>query len=86
MSKNVRFELKLSGLNELMKSAPMQAVLTSAAQSMAATAGEGYKAIVERAHPISFIAIASVRTVNDRARMDNNHNNTLLKARGKTKV
>lgn len=82
MSKNVRFVLNLPGLNALMKSGEMQSILNAAAESIANTAGDGYEAVVEQAHPISFIAIASVRTKNKKGRFDNNQNNTLLKASG----
>lgn len=82
MSKSVRFVLNLPGLNALMKSGAMQSILNSAAESMAGTAGDGYEAVIEKAHPISFIAIASVKTKNAKGRMDNNQNNTLLKVSG----
>ena len=77
MAKNVEFKLNLPGLNALMKSGEMQSILNAAAQS-----GDGYEAVIEQAHPISFIAIASVRTKNKKGRMDNNQNNTLLKVTG----
>ena len=79
MSK-IRFELDLAGLNELMKSGEMQAVLNSAARQIAGSAGDGYE--VEAAHPISFVAIASVRAATSAARRENNENNSLLKAAG----
>lgn len=78
------FRLNLPGLNELMKSGEMQAVINSAAQNIVSAAGDGYEA--ESAHPISFVAIASVRAATDEARRDNNRNNTLLKAVGGTRV
>ena len=55
---DVRFKLNLPGLNELMKSAPMQAVINEAAAQIAGSAGES--AQIETAHPIGFIAIGSV--------------------------
>ena len=82
MSKNVRFVLNLAGLNALMKSGEMQSILNAAAQSIAADCGDGYEAVIEQAHPISFIAIASVKTRNKKGRLDNNQNNTLLKKTG----
>ena len=82
MAKNVEFKLNLPGLNALMKSGEMQSILNAAAQSIASSAGDGYEAVIEQAHPISFIAIASVRTKNKKGRMDNNQNNTLLKVTG----
>ena len=86
MSKDVEFKLNISGLNTLMKSPAMQSVLNTAAQSIAQSAGSGYKAEIEQAHPISFIAIASVKTTNKSSRLDNNKNNTLLKAAGSTRI
>ena len=82
MSKSVEFKLNLPGLNALMKSGEMQSILNAAAQSIASEAGDGYEAVIEQAHPISFVAIASVRTKNKKGRMDNNQNNTLLKVTG----
>ena len=79
MSK-IEFKLDLKGLNELMKSGEMQEVLTGAAQQIASAAGDGYE--VETAHPISFVAIASVRAATFQARRENNEHNTLLKATG----
>ena len=84
MSKNVQFKLNLPGLNALMKSGEMQSVLNSAASSIASSAGAGYE--VESAHSIKFIAIASVRAADFRARLDNAKNNTLLKAAGGTRI
>lgn len=84
MSKNTTFKLNLPGLNMLMKSGEMQSVLNSAASSIASAAGSGYE--VESAHSIKFIAIASVRAADFKARLDNSKNNTLLKAAGGTKI
>lgn len=80
MSKNVEFKLNLPGLNELMKSAEMQSALNEAAGKIQARAGAGYE--IESAHSISFVAIASVRAADYKARLDNLKNNTLLKAMG----
>lgn len=77
---NVKFKLNLAGLNELMKSAEMQSTLNAAAGQIQARAGAGYE--VESAHPISFVAIASVKAADYKARLDNLKNNTLLKAMG----
>lgn len=78
MSKN--FKLNLPGLNELMKSGAMQSILNNAAGQIAGNAGEGYE--VESAHPIGFIAIASVKAATFKARRDDQKNKTLLKAAG----
>lgn len=77
---DVKFVLNLPGLNELMKSPAMCAALNSAAASIQGRAGKGYE--IESAHPISFVAIASVYAATREARKDNLENNTLLKARG----
>jgi len=80
VSNGVKFELNLSGLNELMKSSEMQGILNEKAAQIQARAGAGYE--VESAHPISFVAIAAVRATDYKARLDNLKNNTLLKALG----
>lgn len=77
---NVEFKLDLAGLNQLMKSGEMQAILNDAANRIAGSAGDGYE--VESAHPISFVAIAAVHARTQEARRDNSENNTLLKAAG----
>lgn len=84
MSKDFRFKLNLRGLNELMKSGGMQSIIDGAAGQIASRAGDGYE--TESAHPISFIAIASVRTGSWAARKDNNKNGTLEKAVGGVKI
>lgn len=58
---DVKFELSLPGLNALMKSGEMQAIENRAAAAIAAAAGPGHD--IEYAHPIGFVAIASVRAV-----------------------
>lgn len=73
------FELNLPGLNALMKSSEMQRILNGHAQRLRAKAGDGYE--VESAHPISFVAIAAVRTGDRESRLDNARNNTLEKLR-----
>lgn len=81
---DVVFKLDLRGLNNLMKSPEMQGVLNSAAERIRDVAGDGYT--VEAAHPISFVAIASVRIGDFKSRLDNSRNNTLLKAAGSVKI
>ncbi len=78
------FKLNLPGLNELMKSTEMAEVLNTAADQIAAKCGEGYE--VERAHPISFVGIASVRAKTIEAKIDNRKHNTILKAAGSVKI
>lgn len=80
----VDFDFRLAGLNEVMKSPEMQSVIDSAADQIAAVAGEGWE--VERAHPIGFVAIGSVRATTFEARLDNSKNNTLEKAVGSVKI
>lgn len=67
---DVRFKLNLRGLNELMKSGEMCGVLNSAAAQLARQAGGSNDAGVEYAHPISFVAIASVHGSNDNNDME----------------
>ena len=78
MSKDIEFKLDLQGLNALMKSGEMQGILNDAADRIASAAGSGYG--IESAHPIGFVAIASVYADSFVARIDNSKNNTLEKA------
>lgn len=73
----VRFELNLQGLNELMKSAPMQEALMEAGQAVAnqangATAG----------YTLRWIGVCNVFPDSAESAHDNYENNTLLKAIG----
>lgn len=52
-----KFELNMAGLNELMKSPEMEAVLESAGQSVARIAKGNYGV---RAHQATWVAIANV--------------------------
>lgn len=81
---SVKFKLNLPGMNALMKSAEMQGILNHAASAIANAAGEGFE--TETAHPISFVAIASVRAESFEARRRNLQENTLLKAKGSVKI
>lgn len=92
---DVEFTLNLRGLNELMKSSEMQAVLNEAAEQMLGlaqsnaspnikNAAEGYA--IEPAHPIRFLAVAGVKAINFEARLDNSKHNTLEKAKASTRV
>lgn len=74
---NVKFELDLKGLNEVMKSSEMQSALMEAGQAVASAAGSDYEAEV---HTASFVAISNVYPVSKDAAKDNYENNTLLKA------
>ena len=73
------FELNLPGLNELMKSPEMQAVLTQAGNAVASAAGGDYGV---RTHVASFVAITNVYPDSAKAAKDNMENNTLVKALG----
>ena len=75
---DVKFVLSLRGLNALMKGPEMQGVLNSAAVQLSAQAGGDGSSGVEFAHPISFVAIASVH--------GSNKNNDLEKAMGGVRV
>lgn len=85
MSK-VKFKLNLPGLNELMKSAPMQGILNEKGANVAASAN-GMKQIDEAEYgfdtkTINWIAVTTIRADNGAAVADNYQNNTLLKALG----
>ena len=73
------FELNVAGLNELMKSAPMQAHLEQAGRAVANAAGSDYGV---RVHTASFVAIANVYPESRKAAKDNLENNTLVKSLG----
>lgn len=79
MANNVKFELNLPGLNELMKSKEMQNVLLDAGNAVARSAGSDYEAEV---HTASFIAISNVYPNSRKAAKENFEQNTLLKAVG----
>lgn len=81
MSKQVRFELNISGLRELMKSPAMHSVLEQAGGQVASRArslsGEEWGT---RVHDASYVAICNVYPDSDEARADNYENNTAVKA------
>lgn len=77
---DIRFELNLQGLNELMKSPEMQSVLLDAGHAVAGAAGSGYAAEV---HTANYIAISNVYPDSREAAHDNFKNNSLLQAVGK---
>ena len=72
-----KFELNLPGLNELMKSSEMQAILSEKGSQVAKRAGDGYN---YRTHVADFVAITNVYPETKEAAKDNYKNNTLLKA------
>lgn len=79
MANDVTFKLNLQGLNELMKSAEMQAALDDAAERVASVAGEGY---ATSGRTGNYIGFANVYPDDRASAKDNYENNTLLKALG----
>lgn len=77
MSKKIKFELNIKGLNQLMKSAEMQAHLAQAGNAVANAAGNDY---AQRVHDATFVSIANVYPTTKKAAKDNAKENTLLKA------
>jgi len=84
MSKSVKFELNLRGLNDLMKSPEMQAVQNGALQQVAAQLGDGFE--VETSHAIGFVAIGSVRPTTYAARLAQNQDEVINKAFGGVRI
>lgn len=80
---NVKFELNLAGLNELMKSSEMQSVLESAAAQAVSNAGDGYGS---RVHVANWVAIANVYPATRQAAKENLNDNTLLRAVGSVNI
>lgn len=76
MSK-IKFELNSAGVQELLKSSQMQAILEDYAQQTANRAGEGYSA---ETHLGKKRAYANVYAETRKAKRDNLDNNTLLKS------
>lgn len=74
---DVKFELNLPGLNELMKSPEMQAVLDSAGERVASIAGSEYEATPRTGRWIGF---SNVYPISAKGAKDNYENNTLVKA------
>lgn len=73
------FELNSKGVIELYKSGWMQGVVSAAGKAVATAAGEEYGV---DPHLASFTAICTVYPKTFEARLDNEKNNTLLKACG----
>lgn len=63
MAKNVKVELNLKGVNELMKSAPIQAALKSAGEAVARQAGG--QAHADSTRTINWIAVQDIRSDDD---------------------
>ena len=83
MSKNVRIELNLPGINEVMKSEAIQEVLQQCGNQVAGKAagmdGGDYAAST---HLANWIAVTNVFPNSREATHSNYKNNTLLKALG----
>lgn len=74
---DVKFELNLPGLNELMKSPGMQAALDEAGEKVASIAGSDYAASPKTGRWIGF---SNVYPNSARAAHENFTENTLIKA------
>lgn len=73
------FKLDLAGLNELMKSAPMQTALEEAGRSVAGSAGSDYGM---KTYVINYVAVTNIFPTSEKAARENFENKTLLKALG----
>ena len=73
------FKLNLPGLNDLMKSAEMQAHLKRAGEAVANAAGSEY---AHQTYRLNFVAVENIYPNSRKAAHDNFKNNTLLKALG----
>lgn len=73
------FELNLTGLNELMKSAEMQSHLAQAGAAVAQAAGTDYD---HQTYVLNYVAVENIYPASSDAAHDNYENNTLLKALG----
>ena len=78
---NVKIELNLQGINEMMKSSEMQAHLQAAGEAVANAAGDGYAAVTN-VEKLRWVAITNVYPDTAAAAHDNFKNNSLLKAVG----
>lgn len=79
MSKNVKFELNLAGLNELMKSSAMQSQLSACCHRVQNAAGSGFSSRVGIG---SYTAIGNVYADNKESAHKAYQENTLVKALG----
>ena len=76
---DVKIELNLPGINEMMKSEEIQAHLQKAGEMVAHAAGDGYTADTD---VLNWVAITNVYPDTKEAAHDNFKNNSLLKAVG----
>ena len=75
----VKFELNLPGLNEVMKSAGMQAQLQAAGEAVAAAADGNYNTAT---HTLNYFSQVNVYPTDRETAIKNAKNNELLKALG----
>ena len=73
------FELNLPGLNELMKSSEMQAVLKDAGRSVVSAAGKDY---ATQTYVLNYVAVQNVWPDTREAALDNYRHDTLAIAAG----
>ncbi len=64
MAEKVKVELNLKGINEMMKSAPIQAALRAAGEAVARQAGG--EAHADATRTINWIAVQDIRSDNDK--------------------
>ena len=76
---DVKFELNLSGLLEIMKSGEMQSALSRAGAAVANSAGGDYG---YRVHMGNYVALCNVYPESKKAAKEQYKNNSLLKAAG----
>ena len=80
MSKKVKFELNMKGLNELMKSTEMENAIRDAAGAVVNYAGPGVDAEIDTVWDGKWVVGAKVSAESEDAKKDNLENNTLIKA------
>jgi hypothetical protein len=81
MANDIKFKLNLKGLNELMKSAPVQSMLDGIGDQVADMAGDGF---VTSSRAGNYIGFCNVYPDDAKAAGKNYRENTLLKALGST--
>lgn len=80
---NVRVRIDLQGINELMKSAPVQAEIDAAGRAMLSRLPVGkYEYVPTGDRPHRWVARGYVQTANIEGARDNAKRNSLLKAVG----
>lgn len=77
MSKKTKVEINLLGINAMMKSAEIQSAVDAAGAAVAQMAGSDY---ASSTHLASYVAICNVWPDTKQAAIENNRDNTLVKA------